>query len=105
MTGPCLENSRGVCAESSNFEDPEAKFGPLAWIDSTNNPESNDPSMPTCVHEIFPYLTQYTTLPSHASNVIQPKPSNYVARHGVEHLMTCCSHRRSSRVLLSYLGM
>jgi hypothetical protein len=46
-----------------------------------------------------------TTLPSHASNVIILKPPEYVARYGVERLMSRCSHRRSSRVLLFDLGM
>jgi len=48
----------------------------------------------------------FTALPSHASNVTISKPSDHVARYGLERLMTCCSHRRSSKVLLLFdLGM
>jgi len=48
----------------------------------------------------------FTALPSHASNVIISKPSDHVARYGLERLMTCCSHRRSSKVLLLFdLGL
>jgi hypothetical protein len=34
------------------------------------------------------------------------KPPEHVARNGVERMMTCCRHRRSSRVLVLFdLGM
>lgn len=62
-----------------------------------------------CMEDLYgaylPTHARDTTLPSHASNVFILKPPQYVAHYDVERLMSCCSHCRSSKVLLFDLGM
>lgn len=72
----------------------QANLARLVWIDSMNNFEPSDPL--TSHFRAWNVSLHYTALPSHASSVIISKPPEHVARYGLERLMTCCSHRRSS---------
>lgn len=105
MTGPCLEREleRSPCGRFELRRSPASEFSPLLSA-SMNDLEPSDPSsFRLCAWKISLY---YTNLPSHASNMMLSKPPEYVARYGVGRLMTCCSHRRSSRVLVLFdLGM
>ncbi|KEQ76676.1 hypothetical protein M436DRAFT_60499 [Aureobasidium namibiae CBS 147.97] len=73
----------------------QASLARFVWIDSMNN-----------FHTEMTRQVATTSLPSHASDVTISKPSDHVARYGLARLTTCCSHRRSSKVLLLFdLGM
>jgi hypothetical protein len=97
MTGPCLENWRGVRAQGLRIS--EAEFSPLACIDSIKQPRTR------CAWKISTSYALYIF----AISCVKPHPTQASGVCGaswyVERLMTRCSHRRSSGVMLFDLGM